>query len=124
MARWHVHVVQMRARDVRRGDVVARDGALQGWFRVHEASVLPDGSINVVDKTNQRSFTAGPYDLIALQTPVPLPAEADASVRRRRPAADEDVAGHTSSPDAAAREAIAREIHQDGDRVRGTLPSS
>ncbi len=123
MARWHVHVVQMRARDVRRGDVVARDGANQGWFRVHEATVLPDGSINVSDKSNQRSFTAGPYDLIDLQTPVPLPVEADASNRRRRPTAGSENGPDLDAADAAAaREAIARELQQDPGTARGTLP--
>ena len=134
MARWHVQIVQMRARDVRRGDVVTRDPANQGWFRVHDATVLPDGNINVVDKTNQRSFTAGAYDLIGLQTPVPLPVEADASNRRRRATGpDENGSDETVDPDpsdaaasdaAAAREAIARELHQNPDHARGTLPSS
>jgi hypothetical protein len=124
VARWHVHVVQMRARDVRRGDVVARDAANQGWFRVHEATVLPDGSVNVTDKSNQRSFTAGPYDLIALQTPVPLPAEADASNRRRRASPSDDGVTGADDDAAAAREAIARELHQDPNQARGTLPSS
>lgn len=125
VARWHVHVVQMRARDVRRGDVVARDAANQGWFRVHEATVLPDGSVNVTDKSNQRSFTAGPYDLIALQTPVPLPAEADASNRRRRSTPGDDAPTGTDDAEAAAaREAIARELQQDPNQARGTLPSS
>jgi hypothetical protein len=129
VARWHVHIVQMRARDVRRGDVVARDPDNQGWFRVHEATVLPDGSINVVDKTNQRSFTAGAYDLIGLQTPVPLPVEADASNRRRRAAGPDDNGSEEQvDPDpsdaAAAREAIARDLHHDSDHARGTLPSS
>jgi hypothetical protein len=124
-----VQIVQMRARDVRRGDVVSRDPNNQGWFRVHDATVLPDGSINVVDKTNQRSFTAGAYDLIGLQTPVPLPVEADASNRRRRASGpDENVSDELNEPDesdaAAAREAIARELHHDPDHARGTLPSS
>lgn len=119
MARWHVHVVMMRARDVRTGDVVARDPQRQdGWFRVHQTTVLPDGSINVLDRTNQRSFTAGPYDLIGLQTPVPLPAEADASNRRRRPMP-------APAPDgAAAREAVARDRQAEPGQVRGSLPGS
>lgn len=127
MARWHVQVVQMRARDVRRGDVVARDlHRPDGWFRVHEILILPDGQVNVLDKSNQRSFTAGPYDLIGLQTPIPLPAEADASNRRRKredgDASDGQGAGADVSSPAAAREAVAREIHPD--QVRGTLPGS
>jgi hypothetical protein len=123
VARWHVQIVQMRARDVRRGDVVARDPQRQdGWFRVHEVLTLPDGQVNVLDKSNQRSFTAGPYDLIGLQTPIPLPAEADASNRRRRRGEGETSTAETPDTQAAAREAVARDIHTD--QVRGTLPGS
>lgn len=132
MARWHVHVVQMRARDIRRGDVVSRDPEHGGWFRVHEALTLPDGTINITDKGNQRSFTMGSYDLVSLQTPVPLPAEADASNRRRRPSRgdvnDADATGTeangTDADGAAAREAIARDLQPEPGTARGTLPSS
>jgi hypothetical protein len=78
--------VQLRARDVHKGDVVSRDPArTDGWFRVHEVKALPDGNINILDKGNVRGFIAGPFDLIGLQTPVPLPAEADVTLARRRP---------------------------------------
>ena len=148
MTRWHVQVVQLRARDVRRGDVVARDPRrLDGWFRVHEVASLPDGQVNVIDKGNVRSFTAGPYDLVGLQTPVELPAEADASARRSRAAAEpapdgaptsahEPGDGHAPSDatampaapappteQAQAREAVAREMQSQAPKVRGSLPS-
>lgn len=78
MARWHVHVVHMRARDIRVGDVVARDPSkFDGWFRVHEIRQLGTGTYNILDKSNSLSFTVGPFDLVGLQTPVQLPAEAE-----------------------------------------------
>jgi hypothetical protein len=120
MPRWHVHIVQMRARDVRVGDVVAKDPTrFDGWFRVHETKTLLDGSINIIDKSNERSFTAGPFDLVGLQTPVPLPAEAERNVQREeasRAAAGTPEAG-AQSPDAAAREAAAREQANRGARA-------
>lgn len=144
MGRWHVEVVQMRARDVRKGDVVARDPhRLDGWFRVHEINVLPDGQVNVLDKGNTRSFLAGPFDLVGLQTPVALPAEADVTAARQRPGAAPTAeapgampmppgldatspqGGPTPSPSisgAAAREAVAREMQPSP--VRGSLPPS
>ncbi|MBK5224544.1 MAG: hypothetical protein JJE52_17040 [Acidimicrobiia bacterium] len=144
----------MRARDVRKGDVVARDPQrLDAWFRVHEINVLPDGQVNVLDKSNTRSFLVGPFDLVGLQTPVALPAEADVTVVRQRPSAAsnaEDLATTTTSAPtampqvpngaaapaaahdqpapsqagsgAAAREAVAREMHPAP--VRGSLPPS
>lgn len=115
MSRWHVHIVQMRARDIKVGDVVAKDPSrFDGWFRVHEVRQLGDGTFNLLDKGNARSFTAGPFDLVGLQTPVPLPAEAERNVRREEashtssePPADEASAPATSQ--GAAREAAARE---------------
>lgn len=140
MTRWHVHVVQLRARDVHKGDVVSRDPArTDGWFRVHEVKALPDGNINILDKGNVRGFIAGPFDLIGLQTPVPLAAEADVTLARRRSTDPHDPAtgarpmaaghataahnGHTSD-DPAAREAAARALQAEADRVRGSLPGS
>lgn len=156
MTRWHVHVVQLRARDVHKGDVVSRDPArTDGWFRVHEVKALPDGNINILDKGNVRGFIAGPFDLIGLQTPVPLPAEADVTLARRRgtdphdpatgarpmaagqpdgtgaPGAPPPAVGHATAAhnghtgdDPAAREAAARALQAEADRVRGSLPGS
>lgn len=82
MGRWHVHVVQMRARDIRVGDVVNRDPTkFDGWFRVHEIRQLGSGTYNILDKSNAQSFTVGPFDLVGLQTPVQLPAEAERNAR-------------------------------------------
>lgn len=147
MTRFHVHVVHMRARDVRKGDVVARDPSRQdGWFRVHEVKILPDGNVNILDKGNVRGFLAGPFDLIGLQTPVPLPAEADVTSRRREqhaapsdgpdgaastaapdgaipvPAAPGPTATPSPSPDGDAREAAARTLQAEAQQVRGSLP--
>lgn len=133
MTRWHVHVVLMRARDIRKGDVVSRDADRQdGWFRVDEVKQLPDGQINVLDKGNVRGFIAGPFDLIGLQTPVLLPPEADATARRRdphahpmpeaRPAAPA-TDGEAAASEVAAREAAAQALRAEAEQVRGTLPS-
>jgi hypothetical protein len=150
MARWHVHIVQMRARDIKVGDVIARDPSrFDGWFRVHEVRQLGDGSFNMLDKGNTLSFTVGPFDLVGLQTPVPLPAEAERNVRREqashaasqgppgdgRPAPDggpvpapADPSATTSagnpsdqgpSAQAARREAAAREAMARGDAGGG-----
>ncbi|QGG96209.1 hypothetical protein [Actinomarinicola tropica] len=131
MTRWHVHVVLMRARDVRKGDVVSRDANRHdGWFRVDEVRQLPDGTINVLDKGNVRGFIAGPFDLIGLQTPVQLPPEADVTTRRRVPEAHEMPEARTAAPapaggDAvAAREAAAEALQAEAGQVRGSLPSS
>ncbi len=106
MARWHVNVVRIRSRDIKVGDVVARDpDRFDGWFRVHEVRILGDGTINLLDKSNTRSFTAGPFDLVGLQTPVPLPAEAERNVRRE----EASRAGASAAEQAAEREAVARE---------------
>ena len=125
MPRWHVHIVQMRARDVKVGDVVAKDPSrYDSWFRVHEVKVLGDGTINLLDKGNARSFTAGPFDLIGLQTPVPLPAEAERNVRREEASRDAAQAatpapapagGSATTPEGVAREAAAREAAARGD---------
>lgn len=73
MTRWQVHVVRIRARDVKRGDVVAKDASkADGWFVVADVVTLPDGSINVLDRKNARAFTVGPFDLVGLQTPQPI----------------------------------------------------
>ena len=73
MNRWQVDVVRIRARDVRRGDVVAKDASRpDGWFVVADVVTLPDGSINVLDKKNARAFTTGAFDLVGLQTPSPI----------------------------------------------------
>jgi hypothetical protein len=131
MPRWHVNIVQMRARDIRVGDVVARDaGRSDGWFRVHEVKALGDGTVNVIDKSNTRSFTAGPFDLVGLQTPVPLPAEADHAVQREHAGRETTGSARTeglptqgSAPtpggtgDAAAREAAARPQASGGARA-------
>lgn len=134
MPRWHVNIVQMRARDVRVGDVVARDASRHdGWFRVHEVKTLADGTMNIIDKGNTLSFTAGPFDLVGLQTPVPLPAEAERNVQREQasrdagqspgpqaqPAATPSTSAQT--PEGAAREAAARQ--QAGGSARA-LPGS
>lgn len=118
MARWHVNVVRMRARDITVGDVVARDPErFDGWFRVHEVRVLGDGTINLLDKSNTRSFTAGPFDLVGLQTPVPLPAEAERNVRRE----EASRADRTAADQAAEREAVARKAQVQTSRA---LPGS
>jgi hypothetical protein len=118
MARWHVNIVRMRARDVRVGDVVARDATrFDGWFRVHEVKTLGDGTINIIDKGNSRSFTAGPFDLVGLQTPAPLPAEAERNVQREQASREGDAAqsapvgqpASAQTPEGAAREAAARQ---------------
>lgn len=129
MTRWHVRVVLMRARDVRKGDVVSRDAERSdGWFRVDEVKQLPDGQINVLDKGNVRGFIAGPFDLIGLQTPVQLPPEADVTTRRRGPEAHEMPEARPATPaapsDAATREAAAEAIQADAGQVRGSLPPS
>ncbi len=143
MPRWHVHIVQMRARDVRVGDVVAKDPTrFDGWFRVHETKTLLDGAINIIDKSNERSFTAGPFDLVGLQTPVPLPAEAERNVQREQASREAAAAnapanaaggnapdgaqaspvGTTATtPEGAAREAAARQQASGGARA---LPGS
>jgi hypothetical protein len=135
MPRWQVHIVQMRARDVRVGDVVAKDTArLDGWFRVHETKTLVDGTINIIDKGNERSFTAGPFDLVGLQTPVPLPAEAERNVQREQASREAATSSGESAtpqppaapssaktPEGAAREAAARQ--QSGGSARA-LPGS
>lgn len=128
MGRWHVHVVHMRARDVRVGDVVARDPTkFDGWFRVHEIRQLANGNFNVLDKSNALSFTAGPFDLVGLQTPVQLPIEAESNARGAEsghrgagtarspearpaaaPASQDDSAAAAARREAAAREAMAR----------------
>lgn len=73
MTRWRVEVVRIRARDVKRGDVVAKDATKSdGWFVVADVVTLPDGSINVLDRKNARAFTVGPFDLVGLQTPAPI----------------------------------------------------
>ncbi|MDZ7679190.1 MAG: hypothetical protein U5K29_11625 [Acidimicrobiales bacterium] len=114
MPRWHVHIVQMRARDIKVGDVVAKDASRHdGWFRVHEVKALADGTVNLIDKANTRSFTAGPFDLVGLQTPVPLPAEAERNVRREE--ASRDSASGATTPQGAAREAAARQSSAGGD---------
>lgn len=114
MPRWHVHIVQMRARDIKVGDVVAKDASRHdGWFRVHEVKALADGTVNLIDKANTRSFTAGPFDLVGLQTPVPLPAEAERNVRREE--ASRGSPSGATTPQGAAREAAARQSSAGGD---------
>jgi hypothetical protein len=120
MPRWHVHIVQMRARDIKVGDVIAKDAnRYDGWFRVTEVKALADGTVNLIDKGNTRSFTAGPFDLVGLQTPVPLPAEAERNVAREQasraatqpmaePTSDSAPASTSTTPEGAAREAAAR----------------
>lgn len=132
MPRWHVHIVQMRARDIKLGDVVAKDPSrFDGWFRVHEVRQLGDGTFNLLDKANTRSFTAGPFDLVGLQTPVPLPAEAERNVRREEASHSSADTGAgpppaASSPQGAAREAAARESAAQGQAGGGAraLPGS
>ena len=116
MPRWHVHIVQMRARDIRVGDVIAKDAnRFDGWFRVQEIKVLGDGTINLIDKGNTRSFTAGPFDLVGLQTPVPLPAEAERNVKREEASRDGAAAPSAArTPEGAAREAAARQAESGG----------
>ena len=114
MPRWHVHIVQMRARDIRVGDVIAKDAHRHdGWFRVQEVKTLGDGTVNLIDKGNTRSFTAGPFDLVGLQTPVPLPAEAERNVKREEASRDA-AAGSANTPEGAAREAAARQAGASG----------
>jgi len=73
MTRWQVRVVKIRARDVRRGDVVSKDAdGDHDWFVVHDSVTLPDGTINVLDRSNAKAFTAGPFDLVGLQTPAAI----------------------------------------------------
>ena len=127
MGRWHVHVVHMRARDVRVGDVVARDPSkFDGWFRVHEIRQLGNGTFNILDKANSRSFTVGPFDLVGLQTPVQLPVEAERRDRLEQPLAlgrgsRRSQAAGEDSPAAAAirREAAAREAMAHGETSGG-----
>lgn len=130
MPRWHVQIVRLRARDIRVGDVVAKDAErADGWFRVNEVKNLPDGSVNLIDKGNNRSFTAGPFDLVGLQTPVQLPAEADRSgpgAAASPPAAPTDgqatvPASTALTPEGAAREAAARATRAGGSKA---LPSA
>lgn len=107
MSRWQVNVVLVRARDVVTGDVVARDLTAQiGWFRVHSVNVLPDGQINILDRENVRSFIMGPFDLVALQTPAPIP--------RPAPNAEQGDTGSPSSPEreASQREAAAKRMRE------------
>ncbi len=135
MGRWHVQVVHMRARDVRVGDVVAKDPErFDGWFRVHEIRQLGNGTFNLLDKANERSFTAGPFDLVGLQTPVQLPAEAERNARTEstsppgpvgaatsgtEPQVPSGSPGHDSSSPAARREAAAREAMAQGEPSGG-----
>lgn len=133
MPRWHVQIVRLRARDIRVGDVVSKDAERSdGWFRVQEVKNLPDGSVNLLDKGNDRSFTAGPFDLVGLQTPVQLPPEADRSASpptegaQPRPSSSDadtsasrndtnpDAPGTARTPEGAAREAASRASRGDG----------
>lgn len=111
MGRWHVHVVHMRARDVRVGDVVARDPSkFDGWFRVHEIRQLGNGTFNILDKANSRSFTVGPFDLVGLQTPVQLPVEAERNARGAEsghPGTKTPAPGSADAPPAAGEDSLA-----------------
>ena len=68
-----IEIVQIRAAEVQRGDVVNRRGANRdGWMEVARLEQLEGGSYVVHDEHERESFTAERYDLVWLQIVLPL----------------------------------------------------
>jgi len=73
--RSQVSIVQIRASEIKAGDVVNRRGPERtGWIEVERLEQLPDGTLVVHDMLERDSFTAVGYDLVWLQTVVTLHA--------------------------------------------------
>ena len=76
-----VVIVQIRAGELERGDVVNRRGAERtGWMEVAKVEELPDGTLVVHDDEERDSFTAHTYDLVWLQTMEELTANSHLSI--------------------------------------------
>lgn len=68
-----IEIVQIRAAEVQRGDVVNRRGPdKDGWMEVARLEQLEGGNYVVHDENERESFTAEGYDLIWLQIVLPL----------------------------------------------------
>lgn len=66
--RTKIEIVQIRAAEVQRGDVVNRRGPNKdGWMEVARIETLENGSYVVHDENERESFTADAYDLVWLQ---------------------------------------------------------
>lgn len=71
--RSHVSIVQIRVSEIQSGDVVNKRGPERsGWIEVDRVEQLPSGSYVIHDDNDRDSFTADFYDLVWLQTLVPL----------------------------------------------------
>ena len=71
--RVRIEVVEIRAEDVKVGDVVNKAGdQREGWIEVAAVERLPDGRMNIADETYQLSFTTERLDLVWLQIARPL----------------------------------------------------
>ena len=68
-----IEIVQIRAAEVQRGDVVNRRGPnKEGWMEVARLETLESGNYVVHDENERESFTAEGYDLVWLQVVHPL----------------------------------------------------
>ncbi len=68
MKRTFVHVATMRILDLAIGDVVNHDpAAFHGWFVVEEIRRLPDGDINVTNRSSRSSMVGAPHDMVGVQ---------------------------------------------------------
>ncbi|MEM9465715.1 MAG: hypothetical protein AAGA90_10100 [Actinomycetota bacterium] len=68
-----IEIVQIRAAEVQRGDVVNRRGPNKdGWMEVARLETLENGSHVLHDENERESFTAEGYDLVWLQVVLPL----------------------------------------------------
>ncbi len=71
--RSQITIVQVRASDLKSGDVVNRRGPERtGWIEVAKVETLTSGELVIHDETDRDSFTASAYDLVWLQTLEPL----------------------------------------------------
>ena len=71
--RSQVSIVQIRAAEIQAGDVVNRRGPERtDWIEVERLEQLYDGTYVVHDEAGRDSFTAKSYDLVWLQTLLPL----------------------------------------------------
>ena len=68
MQRPTVRVTRMRIKDLRPGDVVNKDpDVTRGWFAVTEVRKLHDGTLSVVGKVAQLTFSGYPDDVAGVQ---------------------------------------------------------